>query len=222
MLGCCEERTQHDAEAANKSNEASHAVQEGVLNQILSRVNETVSLSKCANATMRKASSLVRGAPIRSFQRLCSTLITMVSRLQKTSLETYQVTLSIRSQLPGLTAQCRLNETPSILVDCLGRRTPLPLQFINSWAAFEAVLEVRFQSQHGHQKVLDRQYVLQDSKRALDLERDRPWDGQVLPGQEINMEMIFGPNEYSANNRDKCPGCNRLFGNESSGLQVEW
>jgi hypothetical protein len=55
-----------------------------------------------------------------------------------------------------------LIEEPFILEDPIGRPAPVHLQFITSWDAFNAVLEIRFRSVQGHRKIVQKEYGLQE------------------------------------------------------------
>ena len=196
---------------------ASDQTQQGLLEEVLSRIDSSIQISTSTNRTLQRALVFPR---LKSIRQLGTTLMAMMLRIQKTTFKTYHTILSIQSQVCSLTAQCRLIETPSLLVDALGRRTPISPQFIDSWAAFEAVLKIRFEGLHGHPKVLSREYALQDNRTGLDLERDVPWHRQIIPGQEINMDVIFRSSETQGYGKGQCPGCKRIY--EISDNKVKW
>ena len=55
------------------------------------------------------------------------------------------------------------------------------LQFVSSWDAFDAVLEVRFRDLPGYSKVCSKEFILLDSVTNRDIERSRSWDGAIIP-----------------------------------------
>jgi ubiquitin domain-containing protein len=79
--------------------------------------------------------------------------------------------LSIRSILCSRIST-PLSEEPFILEDALGRVAPVHMRFIMSWAAFNAVLEIRFQDQHGLSKVRRREYILQEEATARKIDQN--------------------------------------------------
>lgn len=108
-------------------------------------------------------------------------------------------------------------ERPIELLDACGRLCPVHLEFITSAEAFVAVLKVRFKDA-GLQKIERGQFALENSqtKRLVDLQR--PWHMCMLPGQKIDMSMIFSQAEVP---RSTCPGCH--YENTSADHEdVEW
>lgn len=93
---------------------------------------------------------------------------------------------------------------PVFFEDAHARSFPFHLEFINSFAAFQAVLEVRFSDVPGLKKVSRLEYAMHDtaSKRALDL--NRPWESLFRPGRRVVMSMLFQQTKKSSSS---CPGC---------------
>lgn len=94
-------------------------------------------------------------------------------------------------------------QQPIVFEDALGRVSPFHIEFINSFIAFQAVLEARFGNMPGLKKVQSLEYAMQDtiSKEGLDL--SKPWTSIFLPGRKIVMSMVFErPKMLSS-----CPGC---------------
>jgi hypothetical protein len=115
-----------------------------------------------------------------------------------------------------------LIQEPFILEDALGRITPVHLQFISSWEAFDAVLETRFKGVNGSRKVLQKEYALQEHSTGKDIEMSRPWEQSFLPGQKINMCMIFTKTSAKGSlNIPTCPGCNKPS-DKSTESTIQW
>lgn len=95
-------------------------------------------------------------------------------------------------------------QQPTIFEDAHGRLTPFSVEFINSFAAFQAVLEVRFTHVPGLRKVKELEYAMQDtvSKKALDV--SRPWESIFRPGRKVVMSMKFRQIKSTISS---CPGC---------------
>jgi hypothetical protein len=55
------------------------------------------------------------------------------------------------------------------LEDAIGRIAPVHLQFVTSWDAFNAVLEIRFRDLQGFKKVKDKQYGLRNKATKRDV-----------------------------------------------------
>lgn len=112
-------------------------------------------------------------------------------------------------------------EQPVLFEDAHGRLAPFHVEFINSYAAFQAVLEARFENMPGLRKVRNLEYAMQDvqSKKILDF--STPWENNFRPGRRFNMSMVFQlPKAVTSS----CPGCstktyNRLM---DEGLDIQW
>jgi hypothetical protein len=83
--------------------------------------------------------------------------------------------------------------------------------------AFIAVLKVRFKDT-GLEKIERREFEIQDSSRKRPINLLKPWDSVIMPGQKIDMSMIFREPNLP---QGSCPGCQ--FINDGPGEdEVEW
>lgn len=98
---------------------------------------------------------------------------------------------------------------------------PVQERLINACKAFEAVLEVRFRHLPGHRKIKQREYALRASALEKDIEQSLAFNRCFLPGQRIDMSMIF---DGRLNGLSSCPGCNLVTSKTEEGLdsQVQW
>ncbi|KAJ4389646.1 hypothetical protein N0V93_007118 [Gnomoniopsis smithogilvyi] len=119
-------------------------------------------------------------------------------RIFSTVIQTQQLQASLPPQIE--------RQRPIIFEDAHERLTPFHVEFINSFAAFQAVLEVRFRQVPGLKKVKGLEYAVQDtaSKKALDL--SKPWESLFRPGRKVVMSMLFQQVESTISS---CPGCLR-------------
>ena len=134
-------------------------------------------------------------------------------KVLKTNLQIYHMILNLQTNLPPQIER----ERPVILLDACGHLCPVHLDFINSAEAFLAVLKVRFKD-IGLQKIERGQFALENAqtKRLIDLRR--PWHTCMLPGQRIDMSMIFSQADVP---RSTCPGCRHENSNANT-EDVEW
>ncbi|KAH8592186.1 hypothetical protein B0O99DRAFT_689964 [Bisporella sp. PMI_857] len=140
-------------------------------------------------------------------RKLASDIYAIVQKTYRMNVTIYSTVMSIKSLLPSYLERGLIDE-PFILEDAIGRHTPVHLQFISSWEAFESVLEHRFRDTSGYQRVLDRQWALQELTTHRDIKRTTPWDKAVFPGQRIGMDMIFRETMGSGNvDITKCGIC---------------
>lgn len=146
-------------------------------------------------------------------------LTTIMFQLQSFAFKTYSVVLAINRKLEWLCNECLLLDSPMILTDSLGRRLPIHLQFINSWDAFDAAMEVRFRNLPGHRKIVQKEFELQDIHKSQDIKRSWPWDGAVTCGQQLRMKMIFKMTDNYIRGT-LCPGCRRRFENDE--VHAHW
>ena len=117
------------------------------------------------------------------------------------NLATYKVVLALRNSLPSRLERSLIEE-PFFLEDAIGRISPIHLQWISSWAAFDAVLETRFRGLQGHEKVIKGRWILQDHATRREILRKTCWDGTFLPVQRIDMSLF--ERETTVNDFDSC------------------
>lgn len=120
-------------------------------------------------------------------------------KVLKTNLQIYEMVLNMHVNLP----QQIERQQPVMFLDACGRLSPIHLEFISSAEAFLAVLKIRFQDA-GLRKIKRGQFALEEAgtKRTVDL--GRPWHTCFLPGQKIDMSMVFSQPETP---KSTCPGC---------------
>lgn len=78
------------------------------------------------------------------------------------------------------------------------------MEFINFFAAFQAVLEVRFSQVPGLKKVKGLDYAMQDTAAKKPLDLSRPWESVLRPGRKVIMSMLFQQVKTTVSS---CPGC---------------
>ena len=87
--------------------------------------------------------------------------------------------------------------------------------------AFESVLEIRFRQLPGHRKIKQKQYALRANALKRDLDASIDIRNSFLPGQRVDMSMIFngGPGGSSS-----CPGCKCTTNKTEQGMnsQTQW
>jgi hypothetical protein len=108
-------------------------------------------------------------------------------------------------------------QQPVYFIDACGFEAPFHLEFINSWEAFEAVLEVRFKDR-GLSKIKRREYTLEKAGNHQLISRSTPWERRFLPGMKIVMDMVFRVRFQQAN---ACPSCG-YHSDEPVGTEIDW
>lgn len=116
-----------------------------------------------------------------------------------------------------------LGEDPFILEDAIGRVAPVHLRFINSWKAFQAVMEIRFQGKQGLKKICRKEYVLQESATGREVDLSLEFDDAILPGQKITMSLVFkrDATDQSTQTMAHCPRCN-MISEQPTNTDVLW
>jgi hypothetical protein len=123
----------------------------------------------------------------------------------------------IQSQIPPQVTR----QQPVYFEDAHGRIAPFHIEFINSFEAFQAIMEVRFRHVPGLKKVQNSEYLLHEfnSKRELNLRA--PWESVFLPGRKVNMSMVFQRPQASLSS---CPGCQteNETEREATDKEIKW
>lgn len=130
---------------------------------------------------------------------------------------------NIEQNIPTLTRPVESGKS-FYLEDALGRRSTITLDFITSWDAFLAVLEVRFQGKPGLKKVVKKEFAIQNRVTGKDVEASKDWESTFLPGLWFDMDMIFQERQEDAapdSKGDTCPRC-QTESNQPPGLQIRW
>jgi hypothetical protein len=192
--------------SAQKHNELHHTKQDAALLAIGNRLDDTNRMISAGNATTSRIADALR---LDWLRQLGSDLKGFMHRIMAMNIATYHAVVSIQSTLPGRLERS-LSEEPFILEDAIGRIAPVHLQFVTSWEAFNAVLEIRFRDIQGFQKIKERQYGLQEKATRREIDQSRPWERSFLPGQRVEMSFIFDATDDECPKdptKVTCPGC---------------
>ena len=138
-------------------------------------------------------------------------------KIFRTNVQTYTTVMRMESMLAGHLEKTLFQE-PFVLEDAIGRIAPVHMQFVNSWEAFDAVLQLRFQHFPGEQKIKRKEFVLQDQVTNQEIDRSYPWEASFVPGQRVNMSMLF-VNHGSATT--SCPKCS-MSSSGSQDSEIHW
>jgi hypothetical protein len=133
--------------------------------------------------------------------------------------------LDLRRALPTLTPLASpLQERKFYLIDAIGRQSTITLDWIDSYDALTAVLQVRFQGKPGIKKILKNEYAIQNRATGKDMDASTPWESFFLPGLYFYMSMIFQivqDEETRISGGDTCPRCGARS-NQPQGLKIIW
>ena len=151
-------------------------------------------------------------------------LRSIVVRICETNMKIYKMVMEMQAiisqQLPPQVER----QQPALFEDAHGRISPVHIEFINTFEAFQAVLEVRFRHVAGLRKVQRNEYAISDksSKRKLNLHGH--WDSLFLPGRKVVMSMLFQGQTHTTMSR--CPNLNceteNAVGDPAQGVDIEW
>jgi hypothetical protein len=138
---------------------------------------------------------------------------TVMVDVRETNLRIFKMVMNMQHNLPP-----QINrQQPVYFIDACGQHAPFHLEFINSWEAFKAVLEVRFKYK-GPQKIRRGEYVLERASNKMALSREAPWEHSFQSGLTYTMDVMFDvPNQTT----NCCPVC-RLEAQESLEAEVDW
>lgn len=185
--------------------------QNGVLSKLSNTVTETNALVSQTTALSRQ---IVDG--LAKIGDLCTQAKTAMSKILFINIATYKMVLALKTSLPGYLERSLFSE-PFVLEDAIGRISPVHLQFISSWEALDAVLDNRFRGLQGHDKVRSGHWTLQDRATGREISRRRTWEGAFLPGQRVNMSLLFqrettvesfdSPAQATTSYQAACPRC---------------
>jgi hypothetical protein len=157
--------------------------------EALAKVSDTANETNALISRMNTLSGqIVNG--LATIGDLCTQAKTTMSKILFINVATYKMVLALKTSLPGYLERS-LHSEPFILEDAIGRISPVHLQFISSWEALDAVLEARFRGLQGHDKVQSGLWTLQDHSTRRDISRGRIWEGALLPGQRVEMSILF-------------------------------
>ncbi|KAF6235175.1 hypothetical protein HO173_006804 [Letharia columbiana] len=162
-----DENVQTSSKQSELSHAKSSATQAYELAEIKSRLEEN-------NALIKAAASETKDLGLRFdmdyLKNLGADILSFMQKIWKVNFLTYKAVISLQTSIPAQLERCWTQE-PATLEDALGRVTAVHLEFLDSWEAFEAVLEVRFRQLPGHRKIRQGEYALQASSWKRDVER---------------------------------------------------
>ncbi|CZR54486.1 uncharacterized protein PAC_04370 [Phialocephala subalpina] len=189
--------------------------QNALIQKFRDRLEENNALVSARNAITSKFKEALR---FESFTQFGAEIKDFMLRIININIATYNTVISIQGVIFG--GQRSLTHEPFILEDAIGRISPVHMQFINSWDAFDAVFELRFRKIQGHTKVKHREYTLQEHSTKREISRTRHWEGAFLPGQRIDMRLIFDSKEQSLIGTS-CPSCKQVS-EDSQDSEIQW
>lgn len=194
--------------AAKGRTQAEVLAQKTMLGHIQDRLQENTQLVASISSNAASIASLLKLGWLR---RMGFVVKEYLADIMTVNMSMYQTVIRIQAAIPYI-SQGPITEI-FMLEDAIGRTTPVTLQFINSWDAFDSVLETRFSNLPGHLKILHKEFVLQERATMRDISRVGPWEGAILPGQKIDMSMVF--TDTRSETRIPCPGCSHTCDNYS-------
>ncbi|KAE9378376.1 hypothetical protein N431DRAFT_528643 [Stipitochalara longipes BDJ] len=150
---------------------------------------------------------------------LGSELKTMMGRIMSMHTITFNTLMKIQSSLPSYLERS-LDQEPWILEDAIGRISPIHFQFIETWEAFETVLEMRFHGVQGHQKVREKRYALQTRGANQDIDRSKSFKTAFVGGRRYEMSVLFDAQQASSYG-SSCTVC-LTASDDSSDLEIKW
>jgi hypothetical protein len=147
-------------------------------------------------------------------------LQSIMLKVLATSMKVYDMVLDMQKLLSQLPPQVD-RQQPVYFEDAHGRIAPFHIEFINSFDAFQAVMEVRFRHVPGLRKVQNGEYAVHESKSKRRIDLSGPWHSVFLPGRKVNMSMVF---QRPHTSMSSCPGCQTENESENSntGSEIQW
>lgn len=127
----------------------------------------------------------------------------LVQRVLDSNMRIFKTVIQIQQLQANLPPQVE-RQQPILFEDAHERLSPFHVEFINSFAAFQAVLEVRFSQVPGLKKVKGLEYAMQDTASKKSLDMSRPWESIFRPGRKVIMSMLF---QQAKPTVSSCPGC---------------
>ncbi|CAG8958963.1 hypothetical protein HYFRA_00012119 [Hymenoscyphus fraxineus] len=113
-------------------------------------------------------------------------------------------------------------QQPVYLIDALGKAAPFHLEFVRSAEALKAVLKINFQKIENCAPMIERgNFAIQDAFTKRDIDLNKEWDVCFLPGQKVEMSMVFTKFFNPEMRGCQCPHCLK----DSPGLpneEAEW
>ncbi|KAJ4368159.1 hypothetical protein N0V83_006515 [Neocucurbitaria cava] len=220
LMGISKKQLNDRLDEAKEQTDTKNNQQSAALLTIQSRLEDANRQIESGNSLLGKVSDALR---LDWLRQLGSELKALMRRAIATNIATYHAVLSIQAVLPSRLERGMIEE-PFILEDPIGRIAPVHLQFVTSWDAFNAILEVRFRDIQGYRKIKQRKYGLQDKSTGRDILQTRRWGGAFLPGQRVEMSLLFETKGSTVNDdaQVSCPGCQAtsVGGNEAD-IQCE-
>lgn len=138
-----------------------------------------------------------------------------------TNIRVFQLILDVQNRLKAIPGQIE-RQQPIYLNDALGQYSPFHLEFIRSREALISTLSINL-GRRGcpSKKVLNHEFTMHDSRTKRDIDLDCPWDECFLPGQNVEMSMIFDRVEVPT---ASCPGCRQknVLLNPDMGDDIKW
>jgi hypothetical protein len=168
--------------------------QDSSLKELQSRLDE---VNRRVTAGNNLLLALVRSTRANWLLQLGNDLKAVMFKIMAVNLVTYATVdriqasvLDIQLVLPTL-ARPLSDQRIFYLEDAIGRVSTITLDFITSWDALLAVLEVRFQGKPGIKKVRKKEYVLQNRATGKDVNFTQDWETVFRPGLWFDMDMVF-------------------------------
>jgi hypothetical protein len=202
---------EREAAAADLAQETSKT-QKSLLESIRDQLSENSLLIKST------ADSMTDSLKLMWVRSLGSELKAFMGRIFLMNIAIFRTVSEIRASLPSHLERSLIRD-PFILEDAIGRIAPVHMDFVTAWDAFDSVLEVRFRNIQGYRKIVDKDFVLQESVTKREISRGLPWEGAFLPGQRIVMSIVFKDGPESSHAR--CPGCQLTCGSYSE-FGIQW
>ena len=163
---------------------------------------------------MRKLSSMSDN--IISGLQQSKQLLEMTTQVLRTNVRVFQAVIELHNILKRVPGQIE-RQQPVFLIDGLGRASPFHLEFIRSAEAFVAVLAVNFKKFEDDKKILNREFVIEDSTSKQDIDLEADWDLCFSPGQSVEMSMVYQQPKVSST----CPYC-RTDCSSHEDRETEW
>jgi hypothetical protein len=208
---------------SRRQTEVFSAKQENTLKEIRYRLKEVDRRISEGNSIANKFAQHTR---LDWPNQLGQELKSLMSQIITVNLATYNTILDIKRALPSTNQLVRspANGPVFYFEDAIGRVTPITLEFITCWDAFHAVLEVRFRGIQGAKKVMKKEYALQNRATGRDIDFSQKWERVFLPGQWVDMSMIFQESNAHESGDvcgDTCPKC-QAKSHQPPGVDVKW